>query len=278
MENEDRNHYDKVVSFFDKEYNWWTDVYREDLPRGFFSFDMRRRLELVIGQLTTEIQKMDNPNVLECGCGPGDILALLAPLHCKLTGVDINHHYLNLAAKKIPRATLIEGNLERLPFPDASFNIVFAVGVYGYLKDDHIAAREIARVTKEGGFVLITVQNYIMLHLLLDPYYIFKFFKKLIGLNKQPSNTEFTNRILRRYTLTQIRNIFKKDDFQEIRSMTTSYGPLRFWCKEIFPLSMSIRISEIIRKLSERKIFTCFKRIGNHLIITLRKGPIPLEK
>jgi ubiquinone/menaquinone biosynthesis C-methylase UbiE len=275
MENEDKKHNETIISFFDQELNWWTDVYREDLPRGFFSFEMRRRLDLVIGLLTAQIQRMDNPDVLECGCGPGNILAMLAPSRCKLTGLDLNRRYIDLAAEKVPGATLIEGNVERLPFPDASFDIVYAVGVLMYLNDDRMAVKEIARVTKDGGFVLISVPNYQMLHLLLDPYYIFRFFKRILGKDKQPSNTGFDESKIRRYSLVQLRNLFREYDLREIRSMSTSYGPMKFWRRELLPLTISIRISEVMRKLSERKICAGLKHVGNHLILTLCKGSIP---
>ncbi len=272
MENNGRNHDEKIISFFDQEIRWWTDVYRDDLPRGFFSFEMRRRLKLVAELLTAQIQKMDNPEVLECGCGPGDILALVAPLQCKLTGLDLNQRYLDLAKEKVPSGTFIEGNVECLPFPDDSFDIVYAVGVFLYLKDDQLAAKEIARVTKNGGFVLISNPNLYMMHLFLDPYYVFRFVKKLLGVTEKPSSTEFDDSSMRRYPLSQFRDLFRKNGLHEIRSMCTSFGPLKFWRREVLPLATSIRISEKIRDVSERRRGAWLRHAGNHLILTLRKG------
>lgn len=277
MENEDKTHNETIISFFDQDLRWWQDVYREDLPRGFFSFEMRRRLELVTEILSAQIQKMDNPDVLECGCGPGNILELLAPLRCKLTGLDLNQRYLELASEKVPRATLIDGNVEQLPFADASFDIVYAVGVFQYLNDEHSAAREISRVTKDGGFALISFANYRMLHLLIDPYYIFRIFKKILGTGKQPTTSEFDENKIRRYPLARLRDLFRKYDMHVIQSNSTSYGPLKFWRNELLPLATSIRISEILCNWSERKMGAGLKHVGNHLSIILRKGPTPAE-
>jgi ubiquinone/menaquinone biosynthesis C-methylase UbiE len=274
MGNEVRSHSDSIISLFDQGLRWWQDVYREDLPRGFFSFEMRRRRELVIHQLTAQIESMDNPDVLECGCGPGDILELLAPLRCKLTGLDLNPRYLNLAAGRVPGATLIDGNVEQLPFPDASFDVVYAVGVFQYLKDERTAAREICRVTKEGGVVLISFANYRMLHLFLDPYYIFRILKKILGINKQQSNTRVEETKIRRYPLAQLRNLFREYDMHEIQTTSTSYGPLKFWRKEFLPLATSMHISDVLHNWSETKMLSGLKQVGNHLILTLRKGPI----
>ena len=276
MKRSEANHYESIKSFFDNELDWWTDVYGNSLPRGFFSFEMRRRLTLVTDLLSAEIGKRDNPDVLECGCGPGDILAKLTPLQCKLTGLDLIPRYLSLASKKVPAATLVEGNVERLPFPDASFDIVFAVGLFQYVDDDHKAAGEIARVTKDGGMVLISAANYRMLHLLLDPYYIFRFVKRVVG-GKQPTNTGFEESKMHRYSLAQLKNLFGEYGFHEMRSMVTSYGPPRFWRREILPLSASMRLSDAMRTLSDQRFGSALRRVGNHFVITLRKGPIANE-
>jgi ubiquinone/menaquinone biosynthesis C-methylase UbiE len=267
------DHYASIRSFFDNELDWWQDVYGEGLPRGFFSFEMRRRLALVADLLTAEIQKKDNPAVLECGCGPGDILERLTPLRCRLTGVDLIPRYLDIASKRIPGATLLEGNVERLPFPDASFDVVYAVGLFQYVDDDRKSASEIARVTKEGGMVLISVANYRMLHLLTDPYYYFRSLKRLVGKGDQASEARFAESKMHRYSLVQLRELFRRYNLHEIRSLTTSYGPPKFWRKEILPLSASTRISETMRGWSDRRWGSPLKRVGNHFVITLRKGP-----
>lgn len=272
MENDDRGHDESINSFFDHELQWWTEVYREDLPKGFFSFEMRERLKQVTEILGSQIRKLENPNVLECGCGPGDILASLAPLHCRLTGLDLNPRYLALAAEKAPSATLVEGSVERLPFPDDSFDVVFAVGVFLYLKDDQKAAQEIARVTKDGGFVLISNPNYLMLHLLFDPYYVFRLFKRVLGFGGPPSSTRFDDTKMRRYTIPQFKALFRTHNLHEIQSTVTSFGPGKFWRREILPLSASIRISNFMRNVSGRKLGSFLKPVGNHIIITLRKG------
>jgi ubiquinone/menaquinone biosynthesis C-methylase UbiE len=275
MQEHQADHYESIRSFFDNELRWWQDVYDEALPRGFFSFEMRRRLALVTHLLTAEIGKRDNPAVLECGCGPGDILETLAPRCCNLTGIDLIPRYLELASRRVPGATLLEGNVEQLPFEDASFDIVYAVGLFQYVDNDRKAASEIARVTRDGGMVLISVANYRMLHLLLDPYYVFRFLKQLVRRDRQSPDSQFAESKMPRYSLGRLRALFTSFGLQEIRSMATSYGPLKFWRKEVLPLQTSTRISELIRGWSDRRWGGPLKRVGNHFIITLRKGSSP---
>ena len=53
------------------------------------------------------------------------------------------------------RAQFVEGRIERLPFPDAVFDVVVAVTVLCLLSDQAIAVREAARVLRPGGRLII---------------------------------------------------------------------------------------------------------------------------
>lgn len=54
----------------------------------------------------------------------------------------------------------VQGNTLHLPFPDATFDRVMASEVLEHIPDDHIAMAEIARVTKPGGTIAITVPRF----------------------------------------------------------------------------------------------------------------------
>ena len=50
-------------------------------------------------------------------------------------------------------------NVENLPFPDASFDGVLCSSVLEYTRDPQLCLNEIARITKPGGALLISVPN-----------------------------------------------------------------------------------------------------------------------
>ena len=52
-------------------------------------------------------------------------------------------------------ATLFNGNAERLPFDDASFDVVFHVGGINFFNDQEAAIQEMIRVAKPGSKILI---------------------------------------------------------------------------------------------------------------------------
>lgn len=94
--------------------------------------------------------------LLDAGCGAG-LLALLAHLRgAHVTAFDASPSLLAVARERVPAADVREGDLEALPFADASFDAVTAVNSIFYAADMATAARELARVVRPGGRVVIT--------------------------------------------------------------------------------------------------------------------------
>jgi SAM-dependent methyltransferase len=94
--------------------------------------------------------------LLDAGCGAG-LLALLASLRgAQVTAVDAATSLLAIVRERIPAADVREADLEALPFADASFDAATAVNSVFYAADMAAAMRELARVVRPGGWVVIT--------------------------------------------------------------------------------------------------------------------------
>ena len=124
-----------------------------------------RRLIMPPRRMVQRLQLRPTDAILEIGPGPGWFspdLARAAP-QGRLTLFDIQPEMLDMAARRLRAASLsnfepVAGDAQRLPFPPASFDLVFLVTVLGEIGDPAAAMREIARVLKSGGRVSITEQ------------------------------------------------------------------------------------------------------------------------
>lgn len=96
--------------------------------------------------------------ILEAGCGTGQTLGLLSSHH-ETVGLDISRAALNRARKNCKNPVL--GSIFEIPFKDNTFDLVYNSGVIEHFEDPtNIAAiREMARVTKPSGKVIIIVPN-----------------------------------------------------------------------------------------------------------------------
>lgn len=89
-------------------------------------------------------------SVLEVGANVGANLAHIAPYVSRAAGIDINPSALRAARNRLPSVNLLEASARALPFPDASYDLVFTVGVLIHVPDDALAdvMREMVRVSR----------------------------------------------------------------------------------------------------------------------------------
>jgi SAM-dependent methyltransferase len=99
---------------------------------------------------------MPGTRLLDAGCGAG-LLALLASLRgARVAALDASDALLAVARERLPAADVRQGDLEALPFADASFDAVTAVNSIFYAADMAAAMRELSRVVRPGGRVVVT--------------------------------------------------------------------------------------------------------------------------
>ena len=107
----------------------------------------------------------ETDQLLDVGCGPATIsadLARLLPLGL-VTGVDNADGAVAAAAEaaaQVPNLTIQQANVYDLPFPDGSFDVVFAHQVLQHLVDPVTALRELKRVLRIGGLLAVRDSDY----------------------------------------------------------------------------------------------------------------------
>ncbi len=107
-------------------------------------------------RLVTElVGEVDGCRILDAGCGDGTFARTLARSGARVVGVDADPAMVEAACGAAAdggiEATFVEGELERLPFPDASFDVVIAVTVLCFVPEPASAIRELVRVLRPGG-------------------------------------------------------------------------------------------------------------------------------
>jgi ubiquinone/menaquinone biosynthesis C-methylase UbiE len=99
--------------------------------------------------------------VLDAGCGTGHVIAALPDAYERVA-VDSNPAVLALARDRRPGIEFVEGSVESLPFPDASFDAVISLDVISdaRVESPDQALRELRRVLREGGLLLLNLPAY----------------------------------------------------------------------------------------------------------------------
>ena len=95
--------------------------------------------------------------VLDVGCGAGTFLRLAARRGARTSGLDASEALLSIARERVPDADLRIGDMESLPYRDATFDLVSGFNSFFFANDIVAALREAGRVAKSGAPVIIQV-------------------------------------------------------------------------------------------------------------------------
>jgi SAM-dependent methyltransferase len=104
---------------------------------------------------------VDGRRILDAGCGSGPLSAALRAKGAIVTGVDGSPAMLELARQRLgDDVALHVADLSRpLPFDDGAFDDVVASLVLHYLRDWEAPLRELRRVLRPGGRLILSVNH-----------------------------------------------------------------------------------------------------------------------
>src|SRR5947209_6623822 len=100
-----------------------------------------------------------NGTLLEIGSASGYLLEVLRETYPKATtiGSDVIPDALYRLNSKLPGVPLLQIDITDCPLPSASFDAIIALNVLEHIKNDGRAVREMARLLKPGGILLLEV-------------------------------------------------------------------------------------------------------------------------
>jgi len=93
--------------------------------------------------------------LLDAGCGAGMAAQLAHGLGATIAGLDASSALLEIARERVPSGDFQQGDLEALPFEDATFDVVTGFNSFQYAGNPVLALAEARRVTKPTGLVCV---------------------------------------------------------------------------------------------------------------------------
>jgi ubiquinone/menaquinone biosynthesis C-methylase UbiE len=131
--------------YYDRRAAEYDDWY---LGRGMYSERERERFDDDLARVCETLALLPGGRTLDVACGTGFLTRHLAG---DVTGLDQSPRMLEVAAPRLPGATLVRGDALALPFADDAFDRVVTSHFYGHLDGTQRAAflREVRRVAPE---------------------------------------------------------------------------------------------------------------------------------
>jgi SAM-dependent methyltransferase len=127
----------------------WDSIWSKPLITSDYSLKYRRFMHDMGTTFSTKAK------VIEVGCGTGQTLNM----QCDTFGMDISLPALELAKENCNHP--IRGDIFHIPFKDETFDLVYNSGVIEHFQEpyNHIAVKEMIRITKPGGMIIVIVPN-----------------------------------------------------------------------------------------------------------------------
>jgi ubiquinone/menaquinone biosynthesis C-methylase UbiE len=170
--------------------------------------------------------------ILDFGCGNGRLLEILKDKKVEYHGVDVSQKLVDLAKARYPEFShhiLKTSGLANLAFPNDFFDATLSIAVFHHFPDPKFRlemARELGRITKPGGMIVVSVWN-----LWQKKYrkFVWKnIFLKLIGMSRfdwldceipfKNNAGESFKRFHHAYTLKEMRGIFSAAGFEIVEA------------------------------------------------------------
>jgi ubiquinone/menaquinone biosynthesis C-methylase UbiE len=147
-------HYNEQVPTIEEEFDIWGEYHQHR---------HEMRYDLVAAAVDRECP--DGGRILDLGCGSALVADRILHRGVSYVGVDYGGHHITYAKAKHAssegklRSVFARGDGERLPFPDATFDVLILSEVIEHLLRPERAVWEVARVLKPGGVFVMTTNN-----------------------------------------------------------------------------------------------------------------------
>jgi len=187
-----------------------------------------------------DLKSISGKKILEVGCGAGAHSALFKRHGASAIALDITVSRIISAQRKLGlvkqgHGCAMQGDAEKLPFADASFDIVYSFGVLHHTVDTQKAIDELHRVLRPGG------QMAVMLYAKSSYFYYFNqllvqgiirgnYSRNERWLGKvtegKPKHSDVYNPITRVYTRRQMLDLFKQFHSLKLRKGAFNFSQI----------------------------------------------------
>ncbi len=256
---------------------YWQSVYAD---QGIDGAVYRLRLRRVIAAVAASAPAPP-ARILELGPGAGLVTAELARRGHRVVCVDpaprmLENTLAHARAQGVgERVETVVADAHALPFPDAGFAAVVAVGVLPWLAEPLVALREIRRVLVAGGTAVLTSDNRARLSFLLDPRLnptAVEAAKRVDGMLVRRLGTHSHRRaesLPRRYRNAAVDRMLTEAGLVKVAGTSVGFGPFSVLQRPLLPAGPAIGVHERLQRMADAGV-PGLRGTGAHYVVVAR--------
>ncbi len=261
----------RVGDYFESGATFWKTVYSGG---DVYALIYQERLARVLAWID-ELALPAGARALDIGCGAGLLSVALAQRRLSVTAIDLAPAMLaetrELArASGVPESVCTSlSDVGELPFPTGTFDLAVALGVLPWAPSPDAAAREMSRVLRPGGHLIVTVDNRWRFHEVADPLAWASLLKNALA---RACKFALARPQLPGYRRTEIRQAdgwLERGNVEILRAATLGFGPFRI-ISRCFPAATGVAAHRKLQTLADRGL-PLVRSTGSHYIVLGRK-------
>jgi SAM-dependent methyltransferase len=254
---------------------YWEQIYADTTVYGRIYQERARRALAYVDS----IDLSSGSPVLEIGCGPGIVTAAIARKGLRVWAIDSLQEMVERTKAMTRRAGLSSrvcaqvAHIDNVPFADATFELVVLIGVSEWLISLAQPLREIFRVLKPGGHLIISADNNWPLHQILDPVFnpALKPLKSRIGRILQSAGRRTRRARFHAYSLGRFDSDLANAGFDRIAGQTLGFGPFTLCNRRLLNERAGWELHLRLQELADKGV-PLLRSAGLVYLVLARKG------
>lgn len=268
VEGETRRH-----AHFDCAARYWRAIYDSPDLTGIV---YQQRMDLALAWLGPPTAPARG-RALDVGCGAGLLSIALTHRGYKVDAIDSSPAMVELVRQHAIDADLADVIVARtadahaLPFPDACYDVVVALGVVPWVQSPTAALAEMARVLEPGGTLIVSADNRARLNRLLDPrlspflYPVRRLRRALRDRDEERSQDTY-----RQHWPSAIDSMLHEVGLTPVRRATVGFGPFSFLDRPLLDESKAIALHRRLQRLADCGV-PGLRGTGTHVMVKGRR-------
>src|SRR5215213_7860781 len=245
-------------AFFDEHVIFWDDVYRS--PDVFALIHQQRRQRALA--LIDGLELAPGSRVLEVGCGAGLLAVALASRGLQVDAIDASPGMVQATQQRV-RGLGLDGvvrcrvaDVHHLDdVPTGRYRLVVALGVVPWLHAPPVAMREMTRVLKDEGHLIVNADNRHRLIYILDPR---------LNPALAPARTALRSRLRRSrrrpangavrpgvHSLADFDRLVADSGLHKVAGTVLGFGPFTLLSRPALPMKAGIRLHLTLQRAAD---------------------------
>jgi ubiquinone/menaquinone biosynthesis C-methylase UbiE len=258
MNNPDREQQKQVNDYFQSTLAYWDEIYREG---GVYQTIYQRRRTVALS-LVDKLALPAGSRVLEVGCAHGLTTVALAERGFFVEAVDAVPEMISAARIRAQESGLAQrmsfqvADIQNLPFEAGRFNLVLVIGVTEWLRSLEQPLREIERVLRPGGHLVIAADNRYALANMLDPLRnpVGVYLKGILQALLRRFGYRRRSPPERSYSIRQFDSFLRAAGLTKAEGKTVGFGPFSFCRRPLLAENTGLKLDQSLQRLADSSL------------------------